>query len=115
MNTKELYLRANALAPLEQNEFFDRLGNCLCYLKNLYPLSLLTGGDELRVPGSLREDINLNPAYFSALLRGILAEGSGTALDRATFVEEAERAYLSLWRQAAKGRQIANYRTGGDA
>ena len=113
MNTKELYLRANALAPLEQNEFLDRLGECLRYLLNTYPRALLTGGKELCIPSSLAEECNINPRYRTALLRGIYALGTGSGTDRSAFIDEADKAYLALWREAASGRQIGKPAAGG--
>lgn len=106
MNTKELYLRASTLAPLEQNEFLDRLAECLSYLENVYPRTLLSGGEPLVIPKSLDEDMNIDRRFVTALTRGIFARGTNAATDRAAFVAEADAAYLALWREAAKGRQI---------
>ena len=114
MNTKELYLRASALAPLEQNEFLDRLRDCLIYLENVYPRALLTGGEALVIPTSLEEECNIDRRFASALIRGVFARATGSSADRIGFTEEADAAYLALWREAAKGKRIASY-TGGEA
>ena len=106
MNTKELYLRASTLAPLEQNEFLDRLAECLAYLENVYPRALLSGGEALVIPKALDEDSNIDRRFESALLAGILARTTHKSEDRSAFTREADAAYLALWREAAKGRQI---------
>ena len=106
MNTKELYLRASTLAPLEQNEFLDRLAECLAYLENVYPRALLSDGKALVIPTSLDESSNINRRFENALVLGILARTTHKTEDRAVFVAEADAAYLALWREAAKGRQI---------
>ena len=106
MNTKQLYLRASALAPLDQNEFLDRLAECLTYLENVYPRALLTGGEPLVIPKSLDEDMNIDRRFVTAITRGIFARGTNSAVDRSAFTAEADAAYLALWREAAKGRRI---------
>lgn len=110
MNTQKLYLRASTLAPLEQNEFLDRLAECLAYLENVYPRALLSGGEALIIPSSLDEDINIDRRFENALLRGIFARGTNATADRSAFVAEADAAYLALWREAARGRQIGRAR-----
>lgn len=114
MNTKELYLRASTLAPLEQNEFLDRLAECLIYLENVYPRALLSGGETLMIPRSLDEDSNIDRRFENALLMGILARTTHKSEDRSAFVSEADAAYLALWREAARGRQIGCAKEGDE-
>jgi hypothetical protein len=114
MNTKELYLRASTLAPLEQNEFLDRLAECLAYLENVYPRAILSHGEALVIPGSLDESANINRRFESALILGVIARTTHKTEDRAAFVAEADAAYLALWREAAKGRQIGKPKEVGE-
>ena len=112
MNTKELYLQANGAHPLTVNEFLDRLAACIRRLENRFPLSLLSDGEQPNLPQNLDEPLNLHARYIPALLAGIYAEGAGSAAAAAQFYTEADAAYISLWRDAARARQIG--RAGGE-
>lgn len=113
METKELFLRAHALSPLDARQFLDRLADSLRMLASRYPPALLSGGAELTIPETMDEKTNADPVYFQAILRGIIYGGSGSAADRALFLEEADAAYISLWRAAAAGKRITRTTAAG--
>ena len=107
MTTKQLFLLATEVCPMEQNEFFLHLGNALRALLARYPTSLLAkeGDCEIKAPSVFSEDCGVNDLYGGALLRGVIAGKSGSEADRLLFLEEADAAYLNLWRRAARGKR----------
>ncbi len=104
MKTKELFLRATALCPMEIHEFIGHLGDAVRALLARYPTSLLAAGDgEIAAPRSLEEECGLHPLYSGALILGVLAGKRGEATARTAFLEEADAVYRALWRRAAVG------------
>lgn len=108
MNTRDLFLRAAALCPLDEAAFFGHLGDLLAYLAARYPLSLLTDRGALVPPTTLDEECPLSSIYFGALVRGLVARVSGSERDEAQFRAEAEAAYISCWRAAAARRRVGD-------
>ncbi|MBQ8859181.1 MAG: hypothetical protein IJ012_05265 [Clostridia bacterium] len=105
MKTKQLFLRAYEVCPMEEREFLNYLGDCLRALLARYPTSLLAarGDGEIKIPTAMDEECGLDELYSGALLQGVVAGATGDASDRAAFLEEADYAYRNLWRRAAKG------------
>lgn len=105
MKTKQLFLRAYEVCPMEEREFLNYLENCLRALLTRYPTALLAadGDGEIKIPTAMNEECGIDELYSGALLQGVVAGATGDAADRAAFFEEADHAYRSLWRRAARG------------
>ena len=105
MKTKQLFLRAYEVCPMEEREFLNYLGDCLRALLARYPTALLAarGDGEIKIPAAMDEECGLDELYSGALLQGIVAGATGDAGDRTAFLEEADLVYRNLWRRAARG------------
>ena len=105
MKTKQLFLRAYEVCPMEEREFLNYLGDCLRALLARYPTALLAarGDGEIKIPAAMDEECGLDELYSGALLQGIVAGATGDAGDRAAFLKEADLVYRNLWRRAARG------------
>ena len=112
MNTKELFIRARELCPMEQSEFLGHLGDCVRMLLARYPTALLarTGDGAIGAPASLDESCGLDERYDEALIRGAVAGKSGEESARSIFLAEAECAFRAVWRERARGKRIAGER-----
>ncbi len=113
MNVKDLFLDACREQELGADAFLRYLRECTRYLLVRYPLAYLVEGEKsaLSCPQTLNESYALHDRYYAAILRGVLYEKTKDEKDRARFAEEADRAYLSLWRERASGRRAL---PGGD-
>ncbi len=109
MTTKQMFLVACELCPMEQNEFLLHLGGAIRTLLSRYPTSLLcrAGDAEIKSPRSLDEECGIHELYSGALLSGVIAAKSGSEADRRLFLEEADATYRNLWRLAARGKRHA--------
>ena len=107
MTTKQMFLLASELCPMEQNEFLIHLGSTVRALLSRYPTSLLCreGDGEIRSPRSLDEECGIHDLYGGALLQGVIAAKTGEERDRRLFLEEADATYRNLWRCAARGKR----------
>ncbi len=105
MTTKQLFLVACELCPMEQNEFLLHLSGAVRTLLSRYPTSLLcrAGDAEIKSPASLEEECGIDDLYSGALLQGVIAAKTKSEADRRMFLEEAEHTYRTLWRRAARG------------
>ncbi len=95
------------------HEFLRYLGDCIRYVQIRYPSSCLVseGQSSVLFPQSLSDTLSLHDSYESAMFHGILYEKTGAEKHRVRFVEDADRAYRSIWREKAKGRRAL---PGGD-
>lgn len=107
MTTKQMFLLACELCPMEQNEFLLHLGGAVRTLLSRYPTSLLCreGDGEIKSPRTLDEDCGIHDLYGGALLQGTIAGKTGEDSDRRLFLEEADATYRNLWRRAAHGKR----------
>ena len=107
MTTKQMFLVACELCPMEQNEFLLHLGGTVRTLLSRYPTALLcrAGDAEIKAPASLDEDCGLHELYSGALLQGVIAAKTKDERDRILFLEEAEHTFRNLWRLAARGKR----------
>ncbi len=107
MTTKQLYLWVYERHPMETGEFFPCLSACVRRLLARYPTGLLAapGDGSITAPRTLEEETGIDPLYAEALVNGVLYEASGQAAHDTRFREEADRAYLTLWRRAARGKR----------
>ena len=85
--------------------------SAICRLAFPPPISYPKEEYSLPCPQSLSEPSTLHDGYQSAMYHGVLYAKTGEERHRVRFVEDAERAYLSIWRQKAKGRRAL---PGGD-
>ena len=58
------------------------------------------------IPDSLDQSLPVHDRYFGAIVLGVLSNDSGSTSERTAFLNEADCAYRSLWREAAAHRQI---------
>lgn len=113
MNIKTLFLDVCKEQEMGADEFLRHLGDSIRYLQTRFPATYLVSKEEysLPCPQSLSEPSTLHDGYQSAMYHGVLYAKTGEERHRVRFVEDAERAYLSIWRQKAKGRRAL---PGGD-
>ena len=101
MNTKELFLRAREICPMEQVEFLGYLGD------SVRALLACAGDGSIAAPETVDEECGLDPLYDGALIAGAVAGKSGKSEDEARFLREAEEAFRAAWRRAARGKRLA--------
>ncbi len=106
METKSLFLRVNAIRPIGQSRFLDLLADTVRQLSVRFPPALLSDGQDLTIPDSLDQTLPVHDRYFGAIVLGVLSNDSGSTSERTAFLNEADCAYRSLWREAAAHRQI---------
>ena len=101
-------MRARELCPMEQVEFLGYLGDCVRTLLARYPTGLLAraGDGSIQAPETVDEESGLDPLYDQALILGAVAGKSGKSEDADKFTREAELAFRTLWRRAARGKRL---------
>lgn len=72
-----------------------------------YPKKLLLCRGEYTSPEDLNSSIALDAAFYTSLLYFVIgsANGDGTTLEKSN--SEAENAYKTLWKSAARGKRVA--------
>ena len=107
MTTKQMFLVACEVCPMEQNEFLLFLDRAIRALLSRYPTALLCreGDAEIKSPTSLEDDCGFHDLYSGALIQGAIAGKTQREEDRLLFLEEADVTYRNLWRRAARGKR----------
>ncbi len=107
MNVKDLYETITTTAPTTQNTFFTHLDTTVRYLIGRYGMAYTIEKSFPYVkPDDLEDDIPLYDEYYPAVCDNILYLLTGDNDRKTDFVEEAENAYLTVWRVRARGKKI---------
>ena len=112
MDLKKLYTDILALLGTEL-AIFKFLAFCDMGAREIiarYPKKITVGVGEYLSPESLDSSFALNEEFYLAMLYYVLGCSKGEESLLTKSKESAEDAYLTLWREKAKGKRIAKDR-----
>ncbi|MBE6680067.1 MAG: hypothetical protein E7598_06055 [Ruminococcaceae bacterium] len=107
MDLKKLYgdacVRLGRELPIY--EFLSYVDTCVRTLLCRYQKKLLIGISEYTSPESLNSSIALDGIFYTAVLYFVLGSASGNEKLLEKCDLEAENAYRTLWKKAARGKR----------
>lgn len=110
MTLLEMFEKVNIAVPLEQRRFFNYYEDSVDELQMKYREFVFPEDTNREKITSLSDENRVRPLYHTAIVDNILflagAGGEGNAQYKNEFMRKARDAYMTYWRQHAKGKHI---------
>ena len=106
MTLLEIFEKVNLVTPLEQRRFFNYFDDSVTELEATFGDFIYEKEGEYTPPKDLSDSVYVLPLYHYAIVDNIIFLANHEESYKGEFIRKSRQAYLTYWRENAKGKRI---------